>query len=100
MSEALDIGYEMCKDLYESGVMDKETMRKVELLYFSDKKELTPEDIKRIRTKNDVSQSVFAAMLGTEKRLIEHWEQGVKKPNEMAKRLLDLIDRKGIAALV
>ncbi|PID77588.1 MAG: transcriptional regulator [Deltaproteobacteria bacterium] len=100
MCEALEVGYEMCKDLYQSGVMDEETMRKVELLYFSDQRELTPEDIRRIRTKNDVSQSVFAAILGTEKILIEHWEQGITKPNEMAKRLLDLIDRKGIAVLV
>lgn len=38
-------------------------------------------------------------MLGIGKTTVQQWEQGVKKPGGAAKRLLDVIDRKGIAIL-
>ena len=57
------------------------------------------DDIRRIRTANRVSQAVFAAFLGIGKTTVQQWEQGQKKPSGPALRLLDLIDRKGLAAL-
>jgi hypothetical protein len=48
---------------------------------------------------NQVSQAVFAAILGIGKTTVQQWERGQKKPNGPAQRLLDLIDRKGLAAL-
>jgi len=33
------------------------------------------------------------------KTTVQQWEQGQKKPNGSAQRLLDLIDRKGLAVL-
>ena len=64
-----------------------------------EKKIFLPEDIRRIRTTNHLSQPVFALMLGIGKTTVQQWEQGVKKPGGAAKRLLDVIDRKGIAVL-
>ncbi len=99
MSELLDVAYKMNKELFNAGVLDEITMRQLDALYLTETKELTPEDIKRIRMKNNVSQSVFAVLLGTGKTTVQHWEQGVKKPSGMAKKLLDLVDRKGLAIL-
>jgi DNA-binding transcriptional regulator YiaG len=50
-----------------------------------------------IRTRNQVSQTVFAAVLGIGKTTVQHWEQGVKKPSGPARRLLDLVDREGLS---
>ena len=58
-----------------------------------------PEDIRRIRMTNHISQAAFAAILGIGKTTVQQWEQGQKKPSGPAQRLLDLIDRKGLAAL-
>ncbi|MFH0727141.1 MAG: helix-turn-helix domain-containing protein [Pseudomonadota bacterium] len=55
--------------------------------------------IRRIRTANHVSQAVVAALLGIGKTTVQQWDQGQKKPSGPAQRLLDLIDRKGLAAL-
>ena len=99
MSEILDIAHEMARDLFKVGAMDEITMRKMDALCLPTKRPLKPEDIRRIRKANQVSQAVFAAILGIGKTTVQQWEQGQKKPSGPAQRLLDLVDRKGLAAL-
>jgi len=99
MSELLDIANEMARDLFKVGAMDEITKRKIDALCLPSKPPLKPEDIRRIRTANHVSQAVFAAMLGIGKTTVQQWEQGQKKPSGPALRLLDIIERKGLAAL-
>ncbi len=99
MSEILDIANDMASDLFKAGAMDEITMRKVKALCLPSKREFQPEDIRRIRLANHVSQAVFAAILGIGKTTVQQWEQGQKKPSGPAQRLLDLIDRKGLAVL-
>jgi putative transcriptional regulator len=48
---------------------------------------------------NHASQAVFAAIPGIGKTMAQQREQGQKRPSGPAPRLLDLIDRKGLAAL-
>ncbi len=100
MSEILNIAHEMAQDLLNAGAMDEITMRKMDALCLPRKRAFLPEDIRRIRTTNHVSQAVFAAYLGIGKTTVQQWEQGLKKPSGPSQRLLDLIDRKGLAALV
>lgn len=99
MSEILDIAHEMAQDLFKAGAMDEITMRKLDALCLPLKRPFRPEDVRRIREENNVSQAVFAAILGIGKTTVQQWEQGVKKPSGTAQRLLDFIDRKGLAAL-
>lgn len=99
MSEILDIAHEMAQDLFKAGAMDEVTMRAVEALCLPVKRSFGPDDIRRIRTANHVSQAVFAAVLGIGKTTVQQWEQGLKKPSGAAQRLLDVIDRKGLAIL-
>ncbi|MFZ5450609.1 MAG: helix-turn-helix domain-containing protein [Thermodesulfobacteriota bacterium] len=99
MSKILDIAHDMARDLFKAGAMDEITMRQIKALCLPTKRAFRPEDIRRIRLKNHVSQAVFAAILGIGKTTVQQWEQGQKKPSGPAQRLLDLIDRKGLAAL-
>ncbi len=99
MSEILDIAHDMARDLFNAGVMDEITMRKINALCLPSKRTIQPDDIRRIRMANHVSQAVFAAILGIGKTTVQQWEQGQKRPSGPAQRLLDLIDRKGLAAL-
>jgi len=55
--------------------------------------EMTPERVREVRMKLQVSQPVFARKLRTEPRTIANWEQGVAKPNAQAAILLALVDR-------
>lgn len=99
MSELLNIAHEMAQDLFKVGAMDEITMREMDKLCLTPKPPIQAEDVRRIRTENHVSQAVFAAILGIGKTTVQQWEQGQKKPSGPAQRLLDLIDRKGLAAL-
>jgi putative transcriptional regulator len=99
MSAILDIANDMARDLFKAGAMNEITMRKVKALCLPPQREFHPEDIRRIRLANHVSQAVFAAILGIGKTTVQQWEQGQKRPSGPAQRLLDLIDRKGLAAL-
>ncbi len=47
-----------------------------------------------------MSQAVFAEVVGINKTTVQHWEQGRKKLSGGARRLLDIIDRKGMGAVV
>jgi len=99
MSEILDIAHDMAHDLLKAGALDEMTMRKVNTLCLPPKRAFGPEDIRRIRMANHVSQAVCAAILGIGKTTVQQWERGQKRPNGPAQRLLVLIDRKGLAAL-
>lgn len=52
-----------------------------------------PESIRLARMSFQVSQAVFAQMLGVSPATIESWEQGHRQPSPMACRLLDEINR-------
>lgn len=60
------------------------------------------EDVKQIRNNLNMSQSIFAVILGVSKKTIEAWEAGTNTPNGSAKRMLQIIciDRKVIDNIV
>lgn len=97
MSDILKIAQDMGDDLFEVGVMDQITKRQLGTLCLPKARVFEPVEIRRIRSRNRVSQSVFASVLGIGKTTVQHWEQGVKKPSGPARRLLDLVDRKGLS---
>jgi putative transcriptional regulator len=56
-------------------------------------------DIRRIRKEANASHAVFAAVLNVGKATVAAWKQGRKQPSGAALKLLDLVERKGLAAL-
>lgn len=91
--------YEHALDLYEAGLMNKKTMKKFDELCLTPVPALTPDEIKAIREKERVSQTVFAHYLNVSKNMISEWERGVKKPSGTALKLLSLVQQKGIEAI-
>jgi putative transcriptional regulator len=87
------------KDLHDAGVIDLATLREFDVLVLPEVPHYTAEDIRRIRKTNGASQGVFAAYLNVSKATVTAWEQGVKEPSAMGLKLLNIVDRKGIAAL-
>ena len=74
-------------------------MREFDALCLPPVKNLTASQIKRLRAKNNASQTVFAAYLNTSPSTVQKWEQGQKKPNGPSLKLLNLVKRKGLEAL-
>lgn len=50
-------------------------------------------DIKNMRGKLQFSQKDFAAWLNVSLNTVQSWEQGIRKPNHSALRLLEIFDK-------
>jgi putative transcriptional regulator len=52
-----------------------------------------PRDVRAIRERAGLSQSVFAALLGVSTRTLQDWEQGRRRPSGAAVSLLRIADK-------
>ena len=80
-------------------MIDKETMRKFDAARLTPVRKLSPSAIRRIRSKADVSQAVFAAHLNVTVGVVSKWERGEKFPNGPAAKLLTLASIRKIEAI-
>ena len=99
-SEVLASIHDMMEGAYEIGAIDKKTMREFDESCLIVAPVLKPEEIKAIRESESVSQPVFARYLNVSKNLVSEWERGVKRPGGPALRLLSIVKRKGLEAIV
>jgi putative transcriptional regulator len=98
-SEASAAIHEMMEDIYEAGIIDKQTMRKFDESCLTPVRTFTPEEIRALRKREKVSQTVLAHHLNMSKESISQWERGEKRPAGPSLKLLSLIDRKGLASI-
>jgi putative transcriptional regulator len=98
-SDALAAVHEAALGLAEAGVMDKRTMKAFDEMCLTPVESLTPEQIRRIRTKEKASQAVFARYLNVTTGLVSQWERGEKRPRGASLKLLTLVARKGLQAV-
>lgn len=98
-SEALAAIHDTAEGLYESGIIDKRTMREFDEACLAPAEPLAPEEIRAIRERELVSQPVFARYLNVSKNLVSDWERGTKRPGGPALRLLSIVRRKGLEAI-
>src|SRR5207248_11309807 len=90
---------EAARGLERIGVLDKQTMREFDVLTLPPVQELTAKQMRAIRIRSRVSQSVFAAVLITSISTGQKWEIGEKRSSGPARTLLNVIQRTSIAAL-
>ncbi len=91
---------ETIRDLNKSGIVDDITMKNIKNLCLPEIKEYTPEKIISIRKKLRLSQAALASIFNISASTVQKWEQGNKKPTGASKKLLDIIERKGLEALI
>ena len=86
-------------DLYASGGIDKKTMLEFDESCLTSVQELSASEIKAIREREAVSQTVFALYLNVSKESVSQWERGQKKPAGTTLKLLSLVKKKGLASI-
>lgn len=91
--------HETMEALHDIGAIEKQTMREFDEACLTPVDVLAPDEIKAIRMRECISQSVFARYLNVSKNLISDWERGVKKPGGPALRLLTVIQKKGLETI-
>lgn len=91
--------HETAEDLHAAGVMPARTLREFDALCLTPVRQLTPEEIRALRVREEASQAVFARYLNVSTGLISKWERGEKHPQGPSLKLLCLIKEKGLSAV-
>jgi putative transcriptional regulator len=87
------------QDMHAVGVVDDTTMREFDQACLTPVDHVGPGEIRAIRKRERVSQSVFARHLYVSPGLVSKWERGEKTPSGPALKLLSLVKHKGIEAI-
>jgi len=85
--------------LHRAGLIEKATMREFDALCLTPVEALTPEEIRALRERENVSQPVFAHYLNVRRDAVSKWERGDKRPDGPSLKLLNLVKNKGLQAI-
>ncbi len=99
-SRILDTVLEGARDLHSAGFIDKRRMREYEVLCLAPIPDYSSKRIRALRGRHKLSQAVLASMLNTSLSTVRQWEIGEKRPSGPSLKLLNLLDRKGLEALI
>ena len=99
-SPILEAVHETAGDLHRLGFIDKRKMRKFDLLCLDPIAPYDSEQIRALRERLQLSQSVLAAVLNTSLSTVRKWEVADKHPSGPSLKLLNLLDRKGLEAVI
>jgi putative transcriptional regulator len=99
-NQILDAVHESARDLEKAGFIDKRRMREYEALCMEPIPEYSSKKIRALRARHKLSQAVLASVLNTSVSTVRQWEIGEKRPSGPSVKLLSLLDRKGLDALL
>jgi putative transcriptional regulator len=99
-SRILAAVHDTASDLHRLGFIDKRKMRRYEVLCLAPVPAYDAAKIRALRQSLRLSQAVLASVLNTSLSTVRKWEVGDKKPSGPSLKLLDLIERKGLEAVI
>jgi putative transcriptional regulator len=99
-SRLLEAAHETAKDLHRLGFIDKRKMNKFDALCFAPVADFDSAKIRDLRQSLQLSQAVLAAVLNTSISTVRKWELGDKHPSGPSLKLLSLLERKGLEAVL
>ena len=98
-SKILSTVHKTAKGLHAAGVMEQATMREFDALCLTPVEPMKPAEIRARRTREQVSQPVFAHYLNVRKDAVSKWERGEKRPDGPSLKLLNLVKAKGLKSI-
>ncbi len=99
-SRILDAVHGTASGLHKAGFIDKRRMHEYDALCLAPVPVYSKTKIRALRGRHNISQSVLAAVLNTSVSTVRQWEIGDKHPSGPSLKLLHLLDRKGLDALL
>ncbi|MGH8676245.1 MAG: helix-turn-helix domain-containing protein [Burkholderiales bacterium] len=99
-SRILQAVHEGARGLYKAGFIDKRRMREFDALCLEPVPAYTKTKIRALRDRHHLSQAVLASVLNTSLSTVRQWEIGERVPSGPSLKLLNLLDRKGLEALI
>ena len=92
--------HETMEGMHRIGLVDKTTMREFDVRCLTVVEPLSAKEIVKLRQKAGVSQAVFARCLNVTTTYISQIERGEKHPRGATLKLLTLIQKKGLDAVL
>ena len=99
-SRILEAVHETARDFRRLGFIDVHKMRKYDALCLDPIPEYNSERIRALRDHLKLSQAVLASVLNTSLSTVRKWEIGEKKPSGPSSKLLNLLERRGLEAVL
>ena len=100
-SRIIEEMYESMRGLYAAGVVGDQEMDEIASIHDSYKTpQFSADMVKNLRRKLNLTQASLASVLNTSASSVQQWEQGAKKPGGPSCKLLHLLDKKGLSALL
>lgn len=99
-SPILEAVHETASDLHRLGFIDKRKMQKFDALCLAPVPDYDSTKIRALREQLHLSQAVLASVLNTSLSTVRKWEIGEKHPSGPSLKLLNLLERKGLEAVL
>ena len=99
-SRIFEAVHETASDLHRLGFIDKRKMNKFDVLCLDPIPAYDSKKIRALRDHLQLSQAVLAAVLKTSLSTVRKWEVGDKHPSGPSLKLLSLLERKGLEAVL
>lgn len=88
------------RDLNKSDLVDDITIKNIEKICLPEIQNYSPEKIVSIRKRFKLSQAALASVFNISPSTVRKWENGDKKPAGASRKLLDIMERKGIDVFI
>ncbi len=92
--------HEGVRGMHRLGLVDKKTMREFDVRCLTTVEDLSAKDIQNLRKREGISQAVLALCLNVTANYVSQIERGAKRPRGATLKLLSLIRRKGLEAVL
>lgn len=99
-SQIFEAVHETASDFHRLGFIDKRKMSKFDALCLAPIPQYDSEQIRALRDHLQLSQAVLASVLNTSLSTVRKWEIGEKHPSGPSLKLLNLLERKGLEAVL
>jgi putative transcriptional regulator len=99
-SRILEAVHEGAADLRRAGFITMRRMRDFDALCLDPVPDYSSKKIRALRDRHHLSQAVLASLLNASLSTVRQWEIGEKHPAGPSAKLLNLLDRKGLEALI
>ena len=91
--------HETVQDLHAAGIVQKKTLRNFDETCLTPVRQLTADEIRKIREREGASQAVFARYLNVSPGIVSQWERGEKHPAGASLKLLIVVEKNGLLAV-
>ena len=96
VSPILQAVHEGVTGLHDLGLVDKATMRRFDESCLSVVEDFSADEVRQLREREHVSQTVFAHYLAVNVNTVGQWERGARRPSGAAAKLLTLVKLNGL----